>query len=312
MNRKTSVVVTGGAGFIGSHIVDRLVALGHRVTVVDNLSCGKRSNVNPKATLVPWDIRNPNLKRVFLRVKPTVVFHLAAQKNVSASIEDPQFDAEVNVMGSLNVIEQSRRIGVRKFVFSSTGGALYGDGVKLPTPEMVAPRPISPYGIAKFAIGQYLAFYTAQFGMKTVSLQYANVYGPRQDPKGEAGVVAIFGSRLLKGLSLRVNGTGTQTRDYIYVDDVVRANIAAMRQDVSGEINIGTGIETSVNVLAKVIMRQAGIHTKVIHREAVAGEVRRSALSWQKAKQELRWSPKVPLATGIRRTLDWMRTEVAR
>lgn len=306
---KKRIIVTGGAGFIGSHLVDRLIADGNRVTVIDDLSTGKRSNVHRNATLVHMDIRWPRLAGVFRRVRPDVVFHLAAQKNVRDSIENPLFDADVNIMGSLNVIEQSRKFGVKKFIFSSTGGALYGDGVTLPTPETVPPRPLSPYGVAKFAIEQYLAFYQQEFGMRSVSLRYANVFGPRQDPKGEAGVVAIFAERFLKGRPLIINGSGSQTRDYVYVDDVVRANITAMKHAVTGEVNIGTGIETSVNELTKVMAREYGSRMTITHGPAITGEVRRSALRCVKATKEFGWRPRASLREGIRKTFVWARNE---
>lgn len=306
------VLVTGGAGFIGSHIVDVLVAERHRVTVVDDLSTGKRDNVPVGVEFVREDIRSPRLRDIFRDSKPEYVFHLAAQKNVRTSVEDPLFDADVNIAGSLNVIEQSRRFGVKKFIFSSTGGAIYGDGVRLPTPETALPRPESPYGIAKFTIEQYLNFYRKNLKLNSVSLRYANVYGPRQDPKGEAGVVAIFAQKLLQGEALLVNGHGRQTRDYVFVSDVVRANMRAMKNTQAvGEINIGTGQQTSVNGLAGAMMKAAGVKVQIKHRPALAGEVMKSALSWKLARQQLKWKPEEKLEAGLQKTYEWARRALA-
>lgn len=300
------VLVTGGAGFIGSHLVDALVGQKHQVLVIDNLSTGKRSNVPRSVSFSRSDIRSPRLKASFQKFRPQFVFHLAAQKNVRMSVEDPLFDAEVNINGSLNVIELSRRYGVKKFIFSSTGGALYGDGVQLPTPETVPPRPESPYGIAKFTVEQYLKFYQQVYGLASVSLRYANVYGPRQDPKGEAGVVAIFAQRILRGQPLEINGHGRQTRDYVFVGDVVRANMMAMRNTrVVGEINIGTGKQISVNDLAKSMIKIAGVKVMLVHRLAIAGEVMKSALLWQAAKKQFKWQPEVAMEKGLRMTWVW-------
>lgn len=300
------VLVTGGAGFIGSHLVDALVAQRHIVTVVDDLSTGKRHNVPGGVELVREDIRSPRMKDVFRDFRPQFVFHLAAQKNVRTSVEDPLFDADVNIAGSLNIIEQSRRFGVTKLIFSSTGGAIYGDGVQMPTPETAWPRPDSPYGIAKFTIEQYLNFYRKNWKLNSVSLRYANVYGPRQDPKGEAGVVAIFAQRLLEGAPLLINGHGRQTRDYVYVADVVRANLLAMNNmKVTGEVNIGTAKQTSVNGLAGSMIKVSGIKAKVKHQPAVAGEVMKSALSWKLTHKQLKWEPKVKLDQGLQQTWEW-------
>lgn len=299
MNR---IIVTGGAGFIGSHLVDALIARRHLVTIVDDLSTGRRQNVPPGVELVQADIRSPRMKDVFRDFRPQYVFHLAAQKNVRTSIEDPVFDADVNISGSLNIIEQCRRFGVKKIIFSSTGGALYGDGVKLPTPEKTPPKPESPYGIAKYTIEQYLRFYRANFGLRSVSLRYANVYGPRQDPAGEAGVVAIFAQQLQAGLPLAINGDGKQTRDYVYVSDVVNANLLALRSAVQGEINIGTGAQTSVNKIAKLMIIASGKNSRLVHRRGIPGEVKRSALDAKLAQRYMKWRPEVKLLAGIQMT----------
>ncbi len=300
------VLVTGGAGFIGSHLVDALVADRHRVTVVDDLSSGRRENVPDGVELIREDIRSSQMKDVWRDVRPEYVFHLAAQKNVRASVEDPLFDADVNITGSLNIIELSRQYHVKKFIFSSTGGAIYGDNVKLPTPETAVPRPESPYGIAKYTIEQYLNYFRKYRGLNNVSLRYANVYGPRQDPKGEAGVVAIFAQRILRGQPLLINGNGRQTRDYAYVADVVQANLAVMKQSRAvSEINIGTGKQTSVNDLAKKLVRITKVKTKTQHHRAIPGELMKSALNQTRAKKVLHWKPFTDLETGLRQTWDW-------
>lgn len=300
------ILVTGGAGFIGSHLVDALLSQRHRVTVVDDLSSGRRENLPDGVELIREDIRSPRMKDIWRDVRPEYVFHLAAQKNVRTSMNEPLYDADINITGSLNIIELSRLYRVKKFVFSSTGGAIYGDGVKLPTPETALPRPESPYGIAKFTIEQYLNFYRKYRGLNSVSLRYANVYGPRQDPKGEAGVVAIFCQKLLRNETLTINGNGKQTRDYVFVSDVVNANIQAMKQGKAlGEINIGTGKQTSVNELAKKLIKIANIKTKLKHNPAVDGELMTSALKTTLAKKKLRWKPEINMEVGLQQTWKW-------
>ncbi len=305
-----SVVVTGGAGFIGSHLVDRLIVLGHRVTVIDDLSAGLRKHVNPRAAFVKMDIRSSRLGAAFRRFRPAAVFHLAAQKNLRTSADKPLFDADVNIMGSLNVIECSRRYGVRTLVFASSA-AVYGEAARVPTPETWIPDPVTPYGIAKHAVDRYLGFFGAASALRTVSLRYANVYGPRQDAKGEAGVVAIFAQRLIRGKPLVVNGTGGQTRDYVYVDDVVSANVAAMRTHVRGTFNVGTGRQTSVNALASAMLRTSRADVPIRHGPAVPGDVLRSALESAHARRQLRWKSTVPLSEGLKRTLSWIRSNDA-
>lgn len=303
-------LVTGGAGFIGSHLVARLVETGNRVTVVDNLSTGKVQNVHPKAKLAKMDIRSPRLQRLFKRVRPITVFHFAAHLNLHASLQDPVVDAQENIFGSLNVLESSRQSGVRTFLFASTGGALYGDGVRIPTPESVVPLPLSPYGIAKYTVEQYVNFYGREFHIRTVSLRLANVYGPRQNQTGQGGVVAIFFKNLLRGQPLLINGNGRQTRDFIYVDDVVNATMMMIKTKISVVWNIGTGIETSVNSLARRMMHVSDRKSTIIYRPSIRGEVQRSALSSKALYRKLKWRPTVELGEGLRETLRRIQTDL--
>jgi len=304
------LLVTGGAGFIGSHLVDRLVADGHEVAVVDNLASGRAERVRPPARLHPIDLRDRRLAEVLEAERPEVVFHQAAQTDLRRSVADPVFDAEVNVLGSVNLLEASRRAGVRRVVFASSGGAIYGETETLPTPEDHPTRPASPYGVAKLAVEHYLACWQGLYGIGTVSLRYANVYGPRQDPFGEAGVVAIFAHRMLGGEPPLINGDGEQTRDYVYVDDVVEANLHALeRPEVSGPINIGTGIETTVNVLFHRLRELTAARVPERHGPPKAGEQRRSGLDPTLAKRLLGWSPRVGLVEGLARTVESFRRE---
>lgn len=304
------ILVTGGAGFIGSHVVDRFVREGHQVVVVDNLSMGRREYVNPGAKLYALDIRSPRLAEVFEAERPEVVDHHAAQMDLRRSVRDPAFDAQVNILGSLNLLECCRRVGVKRLLFASTGGAIYGDGALLPTPEDHPTRPASPYGISKLAVEHYLACWEAVHGIRAFALRYANVYGPRQNPAGEAGVVAIFAHRLVAGTEAVINGDGEQTRDYVYVGDVAEANLRALeRRELSAVVNIGTGVETSVNEVFRGLARAADVRGKVSHAPAKAGEQRRSALESGLAKRLLDWTPQVGLDEGLRRTVEYFRRE---
>lgn len=300
------VLVTGGAGFIGSHLVDALIEKNHEVTVIDDLSCGKKENVNEKAKLVQMDIRDKKLADVFKEKKPEIVFHLAAQKNVRISVADPCLDADINIIGSLNLLENCRK-HQSKVIFSSTGGAIYGDTEEVPTPETHPETPISPYGVAKLAIEKYLYYYQTVFGLAYVSLRYANVYGPRQDPKGEAGVVAIFAEKMLKNEAPLIFGHGRQTRDYVYVSDVVKANLLVMPREIKGIYNVGTSQETSVNDLFGQMAEIGNFQTEEKHGPAVPGEQRISNLSFQKIKKELGWSPEISLKEGLNKTINWFK-----
>ncbi len=307
------ILVTGGAGFIGSHVVDTFLNAGHEVTVVDNLSTGNRAWVNPRARLHAVDLRSGRLAEVFAAGRPEVVAHLAAQAAVGRSVTDPVFDASVNVGGGLNLLDCCRRFGVRRMIYSSSGGAGYGDTDVLPTPETHPSLPMSPYGITKVAMELYVGAWTQIFGMSGISLRYANVYGPRQNHQGEAGVVAIFCHRLLTGQAPVINGDGEQTRDFVYVGDVARANLLALeRSDATGGINIATGIETSVNDIYAGLMSAAGSSVAARYGPARPGEQRRSCLDPKLAERVLGWRPTVTLGEGLTRTYDFFRKELSR
>jgi len=301
------VLVTGGAGFIGSHLVDRLVQEGHEVIIVDNLVTGKRRNINKAARFYKLDIQSWRLERVFRNERPNIVMHLAAQMDVRKSVEDPMFDAQVNVLGTLNVLQQAVKHGVRKVVFSSSGGAIYGEQDVFPAPESHPTRPMSPYGLSKLCGEQYLSYFQRASGLQMVSLRYANVYGPRQDPEGEAGVVAIFIQKMLHNEQAVINGNGRQTRDFVYVDDVVEANLAMMGQETQGTYNVGTGRETSVNDLFRILVEHTGATCKEVHGPAKKGEQARSCIDNSKLRLELAWEPRTGLSEGLKKTVEYFR-----
>lgn len=303
------VLISGGAGFIGSHIADALIERGHRVTIIDNLVSGSEENVNRRAKLYKFDINNrKRLEKLFEKVQPEAVFHFAAQINVRASVEDPSADAATNIMGSLSLIELAAKHGVKKFIFSSTGGAMFDDTTPRPTPESIAAAPLSPYGIAKLSIEHYLRFFRQVHGLPYVVLRYANVYGPRQNAHGEAGVIAIFLTRMLEGTAPTINGDGLQTRDYVYVSDIAEANIKALDPDIEeGVFHIGTGVETSVNDIFRMLNWQFGKTFDEIHGPAKPGEIAASALDARTAKETLGWEPRVALAEGIVATATWFK-----
>ena len=300
-------LVTGGAGFIGSHITDALLEAGHTVTVVDDLSRGRREQVNPAATFVELDITSPALGAVFTDAHPDVVFHAAAQIDVREFVRDPLHDADVNVVGTVNVLRAAVDAGARRVIFASSGGAIYGDTDVLPTPEDHPCRPESPYGTAKLCAEAYGGTFSRQAGLEFVGLRYANVYGPRQDPHGEAGVVAIFATRLVHGNQVVINGDGAQTRDYVHVHDVVRANLAAV-DGPAGVYNIGTGVETDVNTLYRMLAAASGVSTDAEHGPTKPGEQRRSCLDATAARERLGWNATVTFADGARSTVDYFRT----
>lgn len=304
------ILATGGAGFIASHVVDALVEKGHELVVVDNLYCGFEKNVNPKTKFYKLDIGDPQMQSLVADFQPEMVIHHAAQMDVRKSVSDPMFDATTNVIGSLNLLEACRKNGVRKFMFSSTGGAIYGEQDYFPADEEHPLRPLSPYGITKLCLEKYLFYYKEVFGLEHVILRYGNIYGPRQNPHGEAGVIAIFIKKMLAGEQPVINGSGTQTRDYTYVGDVVQANLLALDYQKSGIFNVGTGIETDVNRLFAVINSALGNPAKEVHAEAKAGEQQRSVLSTQKIREELGWSPKINLEDGLQLTVNWFKSQL--
>ncbi|MBU1148729.1 NAD-dependent epimerase/dehydratase family protein [Patescibacteria group bacterium] len=300
------IVVTGGAGFIGSHIVDGLVEKGHQITVIDDLSSGLQENINEKAEFSQLDIANKEaISKLFAENSYDLVVHAAAQKNVRYSVDDPQFDAQVNIIGALNILEACRKNGVGKFIFLSTGGAIYGDTEQRPTEESHPANPISPYGIAKLAVEKYLHYYQVQYQLPYLVLRLANVYGPRQDPKGEAGVVAIFFEKILAGEQPVINGDGQQTRDYVYVGDVVEAVLKGIASSKSGIYNVGRAEEISVNQLFSQIVEISEKDIEEKHGPALPGEQMTSSLSFAKIKNELGWQPTMDLSAGLKLTKKW-------
>lgn len=302
-----SVCITGGAGFIGSHVADACVARGYRVLILDNLSGGRRENVPQGAELHVLDIRSPEAAALVRESGIDVLIHHAAQMDVRRSVEDPVFDADVNILGSLNLAEAARKGGVRQIVFASTGGAIYGEQDFFPATEDHPARPISPYGVSKLAFERYLFFHHAAYGLDATCLRYANVYGERQNPHGEAGVVAIFLNRLLAGTAPTINGDGLQTRDYVHVSDVVKANLAALGQPGFHIYNVGTGVETNVVDLYKALARAVGSDLQAAHGPGKPGEQRRSVIDAGLLHAELGVPRPIPLADGLQRTADWFR-----
>jgi len=301
------VLVTGGAGFIGSHVVDRLIQEGHEVVVVDNLSTGKRKNVPHAANFYKADTQGSRLDRILKKERPTVIFHLAAQMNVRKSTEDPGFDAQVNILGTINLLESAVRYGTRKVIFASSGGAVYGEQQIFPAPESHPTHPLSPYGISKLTGEHYLAYYEHVAGLGYVSLRYGNVYGPRQAPEGEAGVVAIFSQAMLKEGQPLINGNGLQTRDYIFVDDVVSATVGAMQPNIQGTYNVGTGKESSVNEIFHQVKLLTNSECKEIHGPEKRGEQIRSVLNSAKLREALDWEPMVMLDEGLQLTVEFFK-----
>jgi len=303
----STVCVTGGAGFIGSHVAEALVARGHRVIILDDLSSGRRSNVPAGAELVVLDVRSREAAELLVDRGVEILVHHAAQMDVRRSVEDPRFDADVNILGLLNLLEAARRGRVRQIVLASTGGAIYGEQDAFPAGEDHPVRPLSPYGVAKLASERYLYFYHCQYGLDATCLRYANVYGPRQNPHGEAGVVAIFLHKLLAGEQPVINGDGLQTRDYVFVGDVVNANLAAIGRPGFGIYNVGTGIETDVNTLFGHLHRAIGSGPAAAHGPGKAGEQLRSSISSALLERELGVTVATPLADGLARTAAWFR-----
>jgi UDP-glucose 4-epimerase len=306
------IIVTGGAGFIASHIVDAYLARGHEVHVFDDFSTGQKSNLNGKATVHTIDIADAKVVKLIEELKPDALSHHAAQMDVRHSVADPTFDARVNILGFINLLEGCKNAGVKKVTFASSGGAVYGEQEVFPAPESHLTQPASPYGVSKRAGELYLSYYHQAFGLSYIALRYANVYGPRQSAHGEAGVVAIFLSSLLSGKTPLINGDGKQTRDYVYVGDVVAANVAALESAFVGQINIGTGVETDVVTIFEHLRTAVGSEVKPEHGPAKPGEQRRSCLDTRRAGDILGWRPQVALADGLKRTADFYRANLNR
>jgi len=297
------ILITGGAGFIGSHVADLLVAKGHEVAVVDNLSTGRREFVPDAAQFFRYDIKDGKTYELILDWRPQVIIHHAAQMSVQVSVGNPVLDAQENILGSLNILQAAAKARVGKFIFASTGGAIYGDEAPVPARETDLPHPESPYGIAKLSVEHYLHFYYREYGITPVSLRYANVYGPRQNGLGEAGVVAIFIEKFLAGAQPVINGDGLQTRDFTYVGDIAAANLLALNYPKAGIINIGTGKETNILTIYLLLQKLLGSPLGPVHGPAKPGEQRRSALQCNQAKEKLGWQPRVSLEEGLAKTV---------
>jgi len=314
----SKILVTGGAGFIGSHLTDKLIEKSHQVVVIDDLSTGKRENINPRAKFYEVDICDSKISQIFQEEKPEIVFHFAAQIDIRKSVGDPIKDAKINILGSLNLLENCRKVEIKKFIFASTGGAIYGDTDIVPTPETHPENPESPYGICKLTIEKYLNFYKKTFGLNYTVLRLANVYGPRQNSKGEAGVIAIFCDKILKDEKVIINGDGEQdekviingdgeqTRDFVFVDDVVEAALlVAMEKEKSDIYNISTAKETNINEIFGKIKELINSDCQEIHGPAKPGEQERSCLDYSKAKEELNWQPRCEFKKGLKETISW-------
>jgi UDP-glucose 4-epimerase len=302
------ILVTGGAGFIGSHVVDLFVAQGYEVVIVDDLSTGRASNLNPAAKFYQVDIRSPQLREVFEAEKPDYVSHHAAQMDVRRSVAQPLFDADINILGSINVIETAKDFNVKRFIYISTGGAVYGEPESLPCDESHPVNPICQYGASKHTVEHYLYMYHVNYGLKYTVLRYPNVFGPRQDPHGEAGVVAIFTGKMLAGEVVMINGDGNQTRDFVYVGDCAKANHLALTMDHQpGIYNLGWGRPTSINELCSVLVNITGYALPIEYGAAKVGETRHIYLDASKIKNDLGWEPTVTLEQGLEKTVDYFK-----
>jgi UDP-glucose 4-epimerase len=305
------ILVTGGAGFIGSHVVDELIKRNYQVSIIDNLSTGKKENLNPKAKFYNLDIRDSKISEAFKKEKPNVVFHLGAHISVKDSVVHPQECSDINILGSINLVENFLAVNKDpsqcKFIFSSTGGAIYGNADILPTSEGYKELPISPYGVSKLAFEKYLNYYHEAYKLPFIALRYANVYGPRQDSNGEAGVVAIFANRILNNKKVIIHNDGKQTRDFVFVKDIVKANMLALKKDKTGVFNISSGKETDINTIYSVLKELSGLDSKKDYKELEFIEQLRSCLDNKKAREELGWSPSYSLKEGLRKTITFFR-----
>ena len=302
-----TILVTGGAGFIGSHVVDQLLARDYRVVVIDDLSTGSKANLNPKAEFYQLDIRDRAIQELLERIKPKAICHLAAQVSVRNSLTQPEQDAEINILGSINIFQAAVKARVTKIIFSSTGGAIYGEQDYFPADEAHPQSPVCPYGVAKLAVEKYLNFYKHEYDLDFTALRYANVYGPRQDPHGEAGVVAIFAKKLLAHQQPIINGDGSQTRDFVYVGDVARSNVLALENSFCGALNLGTAIETDINTLFQLLTKLTDTPMIEQHGPAKPGEQRRSVVDYTLARKVLHWEPTMPLELGLKYTVDYFK-----
>ncbi len=301
------ILVTGGAGFIASHITDAFIEQGHNVYVIDDLSTGFKKNINPKAKFIRANIKDNSLNELFEKEKFDIVDHHAAQMDVRKSVADPEFDASTNILGTLNLLQNSIRNGVKKFIFASTGGAVYGEQEYFPADEKHPTSPLSPYGISKLTVEKYLYFYKMQYNLNYSVLRYANIYGPRQNPFGEAGVVAIFSTKLINGEQPVINGTGEQTRDYVFVKDVVNANLL-MLDDMDSDIyNVGTGIETNVNQVFNTLNKIVGKGQVEKHGPAAPGEQLRSVITSEKIYKKFNWKPSTKFEDGLKETVKFFK-----
>ena len=305
------ILVTGAAGFIASQIADAFIEEGHQVVIVDDLSTGYEKNINPKAKFVKANIGDKSLEKLFETEKFDVVNHHAAQMDVRRSVKDPEFDATTNILGTINLLQNCVKFGVKKFMFASTGGAVYGEQDYFPADEKHNQQPKSPYGISKLAVEKYLYFYHSEHKLNYTILRYANIYGPRQNPFGEAGVVAIFSTKLLKGEQPIINGHGKQTRDYVFVGDVVKANLLGLKDEVSDVYNIGTGIETDVNQLFHFINNITRANKEEKHGPTAAGEQLRSVITSDKLFNKFGWRPSTKLEDGLKVTVEFFKNNLA-
>ncbi len=302
-----NIAVTGGAGFIGSHIVDHYIAEGHNVIVIDDMSSGVKANINPKAKLHKMGIGDKKVAQLLKDEKIEILNHHAAQISVRVSVDDPKLDAQTNIVDTLNLYEAARAAAVRRIIFASSGGAIYGEQDYFPADEKHSKRPLSPYGVSKLANEKYLGYYKSVHGIENVIFRYTNVYGPRQNPHGEAGVVAIFALKMLKGETPVINGDGTQTRDYLFVNDLARANVLALGSTARGIYNVATGMEYSVNTMFQLLQMKIGKPFKAQYAPAKAGEQKRSVCTASKMKNLLQWQPEVTFEEGLSRTVDWFK-----
>lgn len=301
------IIITGGAGFIGSWVVDCYLKNNHKVLVMDNLYGGSKENISADAEFVECDIRDAStVEKVFKEFQPEIVNHHAAQKNVRLSVDNPYLDADVNIMGLLNILESSRKSDVKKIIFASTGGAIYGEPEILPADETTDEKPLSPYGVSKLCAESYLAYYKELYGLSYTALRYSNVYGGRQNPQGGAGIVAIFCNNMLNGINCKIFGDGKQTRDYVYCEDVARANLLSLTYpDTDGIYNIGTSVETSINEIFENLKQISGSISKAEYLPGNLGEVKKISLNSSSAARKLNWKPQISFNKGLKKTWEW-------